>query len=228
MVQSQGTSLERVPLTSKEKELYSGLTRRLAATPTKSQPWLFKTSETEAEISLETKTKQNKTKRNETKRNETKQNKTKQNKTKQTTNGYGPQKDLINTLDRRTQTTIFRLSTGHCGHRKHLRRLCLADWAYCECGSEERTTEHILQTCPHLETVHQQFWPEDTEVGTKLWGTSCQTTADGGLPSSHRPEDLARSSHRPQKKKNNLDPDNGSRSWWHVQHHGIPIEVTQR
>ena len=29
---------------------------------------------------------------------------------------------------------------------------------------------HILQTCPHLQTVRQQFWPEDTEVGTKLWG----------------------------------------------------------
>ena len=30
-------------------------------------------------------------------------------------------------------------------------------------------------------------------------GASCRTTADGGLPSSHRPEDLARSSHRTQK-----------------------------
>ena len=85
-------------------------------------------------------------------------------------NGYDPQKDHINTLDRRTQTTIFRLSTGHCGLRKHLKRLGLADSAHCECGSEEQTPEHILQTCPHLETVHQQFWPEDTEVGTKLWG----------------------------------------------------------
>ena len=76
-------------------------------------------------------------------------------------NGYDPQKDQINTLDRRTQTTIFRLRTGHCGLRKHLKRLGLADSAHCECGSEEQTPEHILQTCPHLETV---FWPEDTEV----------------------------------------------------------------
>ena len=40
--------------------------------------------------------------------------------------------------------------------------------------------EHILQTCPHLETVRQQFWPEDTEVGTKLWGQAAelQRTAD--------------------------------------------------
>ena len=83
-------------------------------------------------------------------------------------NGYDPQKDQINTLDRRTQTTIFRLCTGHCGLGKHLKRLSLADSARCECGSEKQTPEHILQTCPHLKTVHPQFWPEDTEVGTKL------------------------------------------------------------
>ena len=23
-------------------------------------------------------------------------------------------------------------------------------------------------------TVHQQFWPEDTEVGTKLWGQAAE------------------------------------------------------
>ena len=38
--------------------------------------------------------------------------------------------------------------------------------------------------------------------GHQALGASCRTTADGGLPSSHRPEDLARSSHRTQKKKN--------------------------
>ena len=93
-------------------------------------------------------------------------------------NGYDPQKDQINALDRRTQTTIFRLRTGHCRLRKHLKSL--ADSAHCECGSKEQTPEHILQTCPHLETVHQQFWPEDTEVGTKLWGQAAklQRTAD--------------------------------------------------
>ena len=53
-------------------------------------------------------------------------------------NGYDPQKDQINTLNRRTQT-IFRLRTGHCGLRKHLKRLGLADSAHCECASEEQT-----------------------------------------------------------------------------------------
>ena len=95
-------------------------------------------------------------------------------------NGYDPQKDQINTLDRRTQATIFHLRTSHCGLRNHLKRLGLADSAHSECGSEEQTPEHILQTCPNLETVRQQFWPEDTEVGAKLWGqaTELQRTAD--------------------------------------------------
>ena len=83
-------------------------------------------------------------------------------------NGYDPDKDQINTLVRKTQTTIFRLRTGHCGLRKHLKKLGLADSAHWECGSEEQAPEHILQTCPYLETVCQQFWTEDTEVGTKL------------------------------------------------------------
>ena len=89
-------------------------------------------------------------------------------------NGYDPQKDQINTLDRRTQTTIFSLRTDHCGLRKHLKRLGLANTVHCECGSEEQTLEHILHTCPHLKTVRQQFWPEDTEVGTKPWGQAAE------------------------------------------------------
>ena len=42
-------------------------------------------------------------------------------------NGHDPPKDQINSLDRRTQTTIFHLHTGHCGLRKHLKRLDPAD-----------------------------------------------------------------------------------------------------
>ena len=45
--------------------------------------------------------------------------------------------------------------------------------------------------------------------GHQALGASYQTTADGGLPSSHRPEDLAQSSHRTQKKKKNFD-----QRWW--------------
>ena len=104
--------------------------------------------------------------------------------------GYDPQKDQMNTLDRRTQTTIFRLRTGHCGLRKHLKRLGLVDSAHCECGSEEQTPKHMLQTRLHLEAVRQQFWPEDTEVGTKTWGQAAELQRMMDHPSSHWPEDL--------------------------------------
>ena len=79
--------------------------------------------------------------------------------------GYDPQKDQINTLDGRTQKTIFRLRIGQCGLRKHLDREGLFESAHFEC--EEQTPEHILQTC-------EQFWPEDIEVGTKLWGQAAE------------------------------------------------------
>ena len=82
-----------------------------------------------------------------------------------------------------------------------MKRLGLADSAHCECGSEGQTPEHILQTCPQLETVHQHFWPEDIGSGHQALGASWRTTVDDGLPSNHQPEDLARSSHRTQKKK---------------------------
>ena len=77
-------------------------------------------------------------------------------------------------------TIMCKSHTTHQTLIKHLQRLGLADSAHCECGSEEQTPEHILQTCPHLETVRQQFWPEDSEVGTKLWGQAAelQRTAD--------------------------------------------------
>ena len=99
---------------------------------------------------------------------------------RQKNEGYDPQKDQLNLLDRRSQTTIFRLRTGHCGLNKHLKRLGVRDTAHCDCGSEEQTPEHILQTCPHWETARLEFWPNDTEFVTKLWGPAdeLQRTAD--------------------------------------------------
>ncbi|KAK7114431.1 hypothetical protein V1264_000492 [Littorina saxatilis] len=42
------------------------------------------------------------------------------------------------------------------------------------------TPEHILQNCPHLETIRQKFWQEETSVGAKLWGSAdeLRKTAD--------------------------------------------------
>ena len=35
--------------------------------------------------------------------------------------GYNPQKDLLHQLSRHEQTTIFRVRTGHCGLKGHLK-----------------------------------------------------------------------------------------------------------
>ncbi|KAK7091042.1 hypothetical protein V1264_010758 [Littorina saxatilis] len=43
-----------------------------------------------------------------------------------------------------------------------------------------RPGHQALQPCPHLETTRQHYWPEDTGLGTKLWGpaSDLQRTAD--------------------------------------------------
>ena len=84
--------------------------------------------------------------------------------------GYSPQHDHINKLERREQTTIFRLRTGHCGLKKHMKKMGLAETAHCECGADEQTPAHILQTCPLFEDRRLQTWDEDTPIETKLWG----------------------------------------------------------
>jgi ribonuclease HI len=84
--------------------------------------------------------------------------------------GYKPEEDHINQLTRREQTIIFRLRTGHCGLRKHLKKIGVTDTAACQCGAEEQTPHHFLQTCPHQEQLRQEVWPSDTSVNTKLWG----------------------------------------------------------
>ena len=86
------------------------------------------------------------------------------------TDGYQPLKDSIHQLERRGQVLIYRLRTGHCRLRQHMRKLGLRTSATCECGCEE-TPEHILQTCPNLSSSRQHFWPEPSSLVTKLWGT---------------------------------------------------------
>nr|KAG5695525.1 hypothetical protein BaRGS_008028 [Batillaria attramentaria] len=93
-------------------------------------------------------------------------------KTRLSVEDYNPEQDHINQLTRQGQTTIFRLKTGHCGLRKHMKKMGLVDTASCQCGAEEETPDHILQTCPHLEQLRREIWPIDTSLHNKLWGNS--------------------------------------------------------
>ena len=89
---------------------------------------------------------------------------------KKRNDGYCPKKDSIHSLTRKEQTTIFRLRTGHCGLNKHLKRIGVADTANCQCGADEQTTHHFLQSCSYLEGIRQEVWSTCTSFHNKLWG----------------------------------------------------------
>ena len=84
---------------------------------------------------------------------------------------YNTCTDPINHLQRSEQTAIFRLRTGHCGLRAHLRRIGVAASSSCDCGAEQ-TVHHVLQDCPLLVVWREQIWPQEVPTTTKLWGTA--------------------------------------------------------
>ncbi|KAK7108155.1 hypothetical protein V1264_015944 [Littorina saxatilis] len=86
------------------------------------------------------------------------------------TSGYKPQKDPLHLLSRAEQAIIFRLRTGHCCLKAHLRRIGVAESATCDCGEGDQTPEHVLQACPLLDQLRIQTWPDPTDLRTKMWG----------------------------------------------------------
>ena len=77
------------------------------------------------------------------------------NQLKDSYSGYKPHQDPLHLLGRAEQTIIFRLRTGHCRLRSHLRKMGAAESAACDCGEGDQTPEHVLQACPllaHLRT----------------------------------------------------------------------------
>ncbi|KAK7096645.1 hypothetical protein V1264_003726 [Littorina saxatilis] len=91
---------------------------------------------------------------------------------KERNGGYKPDQDPIHRLSRAEQTAIFRLRTGHCGFKAHLKRIGVAESALCDCGAADQTVEHVLNTCTNFTLLRNQIWPEGATLETKLWGTS--------------------------------------------------------
>ena len=116
---------------------------------------------------------------------------------KRATGDYNPSTEPINRLARHEQTTIsrvpeqngvsqawyiveihhsgrkpsiYRLRTGHCGLRAHLKRIGIMDSALCDCKEAEQTVHHILQDCPVWRKLRHQLWPQDESTTNKLWG----------------------------------------------------------
>ena len=88
------------------------------------------------------------------------------------TGNYKPHLDPIHCLRRAAQSTIFRLRTGHSRLRSHLKRIGVAETAFCECNTGEQTPGHVLQTCPLHHELGQKVCPIHTSMETKLWGTA--------------------------------------------------------
>ena len=88
------------------------------------------------------------------------------------TGNFKPHLDPIHCLSRAAQSTIFRLRTGHSRLRSHLKRIGVAETAFCECNTGEQTPGYVLQTCPLHQQLRQKVWPIHTSMETKLWGTA--------------------------------------------------------
>ena len=69
---------------------------------------------------------------------------------KRATGDHNPSTDPANRLARHEQTTIFRLRTGHCCLRAHLKRIGIMDSALSDCKEAEQTVHHIPPGLSHL------------------------------------------------------------------------------
>lgn len=95
-----------------------------------------------------------------------------------------PSDDQMPHLQRRQQTTIFRLRTGHCRLRDHLYRLGLSHTPDCTCQTGPQTPEHILQSCPLYQDARTQHWPSGATLAEKLWGNKTNLTTTTNYISS--------------------------------------------
>ena len=79
--------------------------------------------------------------------------------------------DGVHQLDRRGQTTIFRLRAGHNRLRHHMNRVFkVGETNLCSCGEAAETAEHVLQNCQTYDALRQSIWNEAVDMTTKLYG----------------------------------------------------------
>ena len=79
--------------------------------------------------------------------------------------------DGVHQLDRRGQTTIFRLRTGYNRLRHHMNRVFkVGETNLCSCGEAAETAEHVLQNCQTYDALRQSIWNEAVDMTTKLYG----------------------------------------------------------
>ena len=86
--------------------------------------------------------------------------------------GYNPHQDTLRLLSRHEQTMIFRLRTGHCRLRSHMKKIGIEQSALCPCGLEAQTAAQVLQSWPLHKRERESTWPTESSLGNKLHGTA--------------------------------------------------------
>ena len=75
--------------------------------------------------------------------------------------------DDYHTLDRAGLVILIRLRIVHNRLRPHIHKtMNLVPFPLCTCGTEDQTTEHILQRYQHL---RQPIWSDGTSLHQKLY-----------------------------------------------------------
>jgi len=86
--------------------------------------------------------------------------------------GHNPQHDTLRLLSRHEQTMIFRLRTGHCRLRSHMKKIGIEKSALYPCGLEAQTTVRVLQPCPLHKRERESTWPTESSLENELHGTA--------------------------------------------------------
>ena len=84
-------------------------------------------------------------------------------------------KDSINQLNRKQQSTIFRLRTQHVPLNAHLNRLNPMHEPLCPlCDHAYETVEHFLFECNKLKDLRDRFLPPNPNIDNSLFGNAEQ------------------------------------------------------
>ncbi|GFS14526.1 hypothetical protein ElyMa_004909500 [Elysia marginata] len=80
--------------------------------------------------------------------------------------------DGLHQMDRKGQTTLFRLRTGHNRLKAHLYKTYrIGHPDFCSCGEAAETVELVLQDYQNYRMLRQAVWSSPTDLQTKIWDT---------------------------------------------------------
>ena len=79
--------------------------------------------------------------------------------------------DAINELERQDQSLIFQFRTQHTRTNQHLNRINPLHQPHCRhCDNPAETTEHLLLSCPNLQSKRKELLPTNPTIHSTLYG----------------------------------------------------------